>query len=301
MNKPLLLRLHRWVAIIFALPLLAVIGSGLVLSLEPALKRMAPSGTVTLARLEAVLDAAGPLPRNAGLMLRADEGQVALGGRGAMRVFDLATALPAEPGPLPAIFGTARRLHETLLLDLGGLVTASTIAMLLLVPLGLLLGWPRFRNTLGGWHRASGWLLLPLLVGSPLTGLFLALGISLAGAPAPATLPAADLRTTLRLVAERHDLDGLEWIRPLGPTPLVRVLDASGTSMMYRAGAEGLVAQPRRWARVLHEGTWLGLLGPLANLLASVVMLGLLGTGLWIWLRRQAMKRRARQRALAAA
>ncbi|MGG5812455.1 PepSY domain-containing protein [Falsiroseomonas sp. CW058] len=300
MSKALIFRLHRWVALAFAAPLLAVIGSGLVLSLEPALKAAAPAGTVTLARLEAVLDAAGPAARNAALSVQAHAGTVTLGGRGAAQVFDLATATPAAPGPWPGIFATARRLHETLLLDLGWLVTVSTAALILLAPLGLLLGWPRFRNTVGGWHRATGWLLLPLLVGSPLTGLALALGLSFAAPAVPAAGPAPELRTTLRWVAERHGLDGLDWVRPRGGATTLRVLDASGTSMVYRVGAEGVVAQPRPWMRVLHEGTWLGIAGSVANLVASAALLGLLGTGVWIWLRRIRLKRRARAAALAA-
>jgi uncharacterized iron-regulated membrane protein len=300
MNKPLLLRLHRWIALGFALPLLAVMLTGLILSFEPAAKQLTAPGLVTLPRLEAVLDAAGPIPPNAGLMIRAYDGTAVIGGRGAQRVFDIATASLATPGAWPGIFLTARRLHETLLLDLGWLVSLSTAALVALAPLGLLLGWPKLRNTVGGWHRVTGWALLPLLVGSPLTGLFLALGLNFSAPGIPAPGPAPDLRTTLRLVAAQHDIAGLDWVRPLGGAPMVRVLDASGTTQMYRVGAEGLVAQPRPWVRLLHEGTWLGLTGSVANLLVSVALLGLTGTGFWIWLRRQRMKRRARLRALAA-
>jgi hypothetical protein len=55
--KPWLKRLHLWVALGFAVPLVAVIGSGLFLALEPAVKVMAPAGTVTLERLQAILTA----------------------------------------------------------------------------------------------------------------------------------------------------------------------------------------------------------------------------------------------------
>jgi uncharacterized iron-regulated membrane protein len=298
MNKPLLLRLHRWVALGFALPLLAVILTGLVLAFEPAAKQLTAPGLVTLPRLEALLDAAGPLPANAGLMLRAYDGTAVIGGRGGQRVFDLMTAAPTSAGAWPGLFLTARRLHETLLLDLGWLVALSTAALVALAPLGLLLGWPRLRNTVGGWHRVTGWALLPLLVGSPVTGLFLALGLSFSAPAIPATGPAPDLRTTLRLVAERHDIAGLDWVRQIGGAPMVRVLDGSGTTRMYRVGAEGLVAQPRPWVRLLHEGTWLGLTGSAANMLTSIALLGLSGTGFWLWLRRRSMKRRARARAL---
>lgn len=35
MSKPALLRLHRWISLVFALPLLAIIATGLILSIEP--------------------------------------------------------------------------------------------------------------------------------------------------------------------------------------------------------------------------------------------------------------------------
>ena len=35
MIKPLLLRFHRWISLVFALPLLAIIATGLILSVEP--------------------------------------------------------------------------------------------------------------------------------------------------------------------------------------------------------------------------------------------------------------------------
>jgi uncharacterized iron-regulated membrane protein len=294
--KPWILKLHRWVALAFALPLAAVILSGLVLSFEPALKAAAPAGSVTEARLLAVLDAAGPQAARGALFVRAYEGTATVGGRGGAATFDLATAQPAQPGALPGIFRTARQLHETLLLDLGWLVTASTVALILLLPLGLLLGWERPSNTLRGWHRMGGWLALPLLVASPVTGLMLALGLGFSpGAPPPSQGPAPATREVVRMVAERHDLSGLDWIRPIGGRPLVRLLDETGTTVMYRATAQGLVPQARPWARILHEGTWLGLAGSVVNLLVSVVLAGLLATGVVIWGRRT-LRRALRQK-----
>lgn len=293
MPKPLLLRLHRWAALVFALPLAVVILTGLVLSFEPALKARTPDGTVTIERLEAVLAAAGPGAERAPLFIRGYEGTASVG-RG--NAFDLATAAPAAPGGLADTFRTMRRLHETLLLDLGWLVTASTVAMLLLMVPGLLLGLPKLRNTVGGWHKVAAWASLPLIIGSPLTGLALAFGITFttpvareAGAPPP-------LAATLRAVAERHDLDGLDFVRPAGNARLVRVLDEGGTARTYRMTAEGLRPAASNWPRILHEGNWGGLLGGIANLVASIVLAGLLGTGIWIWAKRNLAQRAARRR-----
>lgn len=67
MTKALFIKLHRWVALVSALPLLAVILSGLVLSFEPALKALTPDGSVTLERLERIVAAAGPAGRGGAL------------------------------------------------------------------------------------------------------------------------------------------------------------------------------------------------------------------------------------------
>jgi hypothetical protein len=287
-------RLHLWVALGFALPLIAVIGSGAFLALEPAVKALTPAGTVTLERLDAILQAAGPEAERGALFVRGYDGTATLGGRNG-KVFDLATAQVTEAGALASAFRTTRRFHETLLLDLGWVVEWSTIALLILLPLGLLLGWPKLRHTLLGWHRLAGWALLPLLVGSPLTGLFLAYGLSFTP-PAPRSpgLP-PPLAETLRLVAERHDLNGLDWVRPAGAARNLRILDRSGTATVYRVTPTGMEPLPRNWPRLLHEGNWGGVLGSLANLAAAITLLGLLGTGIWLWAKRQLMRRRARQ------
>ena len=47
MLKPYWLRFHRWITLVFALPLLALILSGLVLSLEPLAQRTRPAAPVT--------------------------------------------------------------------------------------------------------------------------------------------------------------------------------------------------------------------------------------------------------------
>lgn len=294
MSKPLLLKLHRWIALVFALPLLLVIGSGLLLSLEPAWRASAEPGSVTRESLDAAILAAGPASRGGAMALYAPAGLVQFGGRGGAVSLDLATAAPREPGALQAMWGPLRGFHERLVFDLGWLVTASTVALIAMAPFGLLLGWPRLRNTIGGWHRLTGWALLVPLVGSPLTGLALAFGLGAAGAPAAAPRVVLPLPQVVQMVSERHDLASLLWVRPLGGSQVVRVLDAGGTARAYRVTSQGLERLPDNWWRLLHEGTWGGVAGSLLNLATCVALLGLLGTGVWIWARRKLAVRRAR-------
>ena len=139
-----------------------------------------------------------------------------------------------DPGALAGLFSTSRRLHEALILDLRWLVTASTAAMLVLVGLGVAMGWPRIRNNLSGWHKGTAWLLLPLVVLSPLTGLLMALGVTFAGAPAATTsVPTLPMAEAVRIVAADHDLATVSWIRPRGNALLAR-LDDDGEMRVFR-------------------------------------------------------------------
>ena len=64
MLKPWFLRLHRWIALTFALPLLVVIVTGLFLSFPPILQNAyLKPGTVTLEKMEKLLDQHDPQNR----------------------------------------------------------------------------------------------------------------------------------------------------------------------------------------------------------------------------------------------
>ena len=124
-----------------------------------------------------------------------------------------------------------RRTHETLLIDASWLVIGSAVARLVL--LGALMGWARIANTLAGWHNAMAcWGLLPLIVLSPLTGLFLAFGITFAS-PSPKTESARDapldLVQAVQIVGERYDLSTLVWMRPQGGRLLARFVEEAST------------------------------------------------------------------------
>lgn len=311
MNKALLLRLHRWTSLVFALPLLVVIGTGLVLSFEPVAHNYSVKpGSLTAERVETLLARHDPQGRARAINLRPydDALIIASAPPGPSFAVDLATGEEIRAGERVLwsdIFTTSRRLHETLLLDLGWLVIASAFAMLALALLGVLMGWPRIRNTVGGWHKAIAFGLLPLLVLSPLTGLAIAYHISFTGSAAgqhraagaqPATgtggpVPPAE---AVRLVAASgRDLSALVWIRPQGGSTLARIAEG-GEWRLYAVSREaGLVPQPRNWPRLLHEGNFAPVWPGLVNALTSLAMLGLLGTGLFIWGKRKV--RRLRQ------
>ena len=300
MTKATLLRLHLYVTLAFMVPITAVIGTGLVLAVEPVAHTVAVQpGTLSAQRVEAMLDRHDPGGQARALTLRPYEGVLLIAGvrPGPPLAVDLGTGEEVRADSTwVGVFLTARRLHETLLLDLGWLVVASTYAMLALAALGIFMGLPRIRNTLAGWHKAVAWGLLPLLILSPLTGLFIAYGTTLAPAPALATGQAAapSLREAIRVVqGAGHDLSALVWLRPQGGRMLARVSEG-GEWRLYAVTHGGAVLQPRNWPRLLHEGNFAGIWSGLLNVVISLALIGLLVTGLASWTRRTLVQRQRR-------
>ncbi len=297
------LKLHRWIALAFALPLVLVLGTGLVLSLEPWFVTGAiEPGSVDASRLVALIEAHDPDGQARGVAYRAYDGTLTVGsGRSGGTIVDVASGeLQSGPSTLATTFGTARRLHEHFLFDAGWVVVGSTISMLLLALIGVLMGLPKLRNTLAGWHKGVAWILLPLVVLSPLTGLLVYYGVSFA-TPSPVVAsggPQLRLQEAVRLLGASHDPSTLVWLRPAGERMLARLVE-DGEYRVYSVTREGTEPMPRNWPRLLHEGNFAGGWSASMNLAASLAMIGLLGTGTWLWLRRQLRHRtRVRQAAL---
>ncbi len=286
------LKLHRWAALLFALPLAVVLGTGLVLSFEPWLVTGAiEPGSISPARLETLLSRHDPTGQARSLTYRSYDGTLTIGaGRGGGMSVDVASGeAVAGLSTLASLLVTTRRLHETLLIDAGWLVTASTIAMLLLAALGIFMGWPRFANTLAGWHKAMAWGLLPLIVLSPLTGLLLVWGVTFAGAPPASATPGGPplrLVEAVQIVGEHHDLSALVWLRPQRGRLLARLVE-NGEFRVYAVTRDGMSATPRNWPRLWHEGNFAGAWSALMNAVTSLAMIGLLVTGVWMWTRRR--------------
>jgi uncharacterized iron-regulated membrane protein len=299
------LKLHRWLALVFALPLVLVILSGLVLSFEPALvERSIAPGTLDAAKVVALLQRADPQGQAKMLSYRSYDNTLSIGsapGRPGVTL-DVATGQPAQVSALATLMTTARRLHETLLVNAGWLVVSSTLAMLAMIGLGILLGLPRFANSLAGWHKGTAWALLPLLVLSPLSALLITMGVTFS-APLPAA-PNADatapgLVQSVQVLAVDHDLSDLIWIRSQGSRVLARLAE-DGEYRVYLVSAAGVQAMARNWPRLWHEGNFAGDIGVFLNAVVSVALIGLLVSGIWLWLRRRLRMARARARAIPA-
>jgi uncharacterized iron-regulated membrane protein len=293
MLKPWLLRFHRWIAVILSIPFAVIIVTGFILSFEPVAMSVS-SPTVTPASIAAALARYDPEAKARSMSIRAYDGTLSIGGRGQATIVDLATnERVAAPGALANLFGTSRRLHEHFIYDLSWVITVSTFAMLVMILLGVLMGLPRIRNTVSGWHKGASWFMLPLLILSPLTGLALAFGITFSAAPPSASGPPVAMTDALRVVGAQHDLSRISWIRPLGGTLAARIND-NGEMRVFAVTRDGLDPFARNWPRLLHEGNWSRVIAPALNIVKSIALMLLLITGLWLWGRRQFRRRHLR-------
>lgn len=67
-----------------------------------------------------------------------------------------------------------------------------------------------------------------------------------------------------------------------------------GGYRLYTVSPVGTRAMPRNWPRLWHEGDFVGAWWAAMNIVVSLAVIGLLGTGLWIWPRRRLRMRAQR-------
>jgi uncharacterized iron-regulated membrane protein len=301
MLKSWLLRLHRWTTLVFALPLAIVILTGLVLSVEPIAQDLGSrQSPVNSERLLGLLSQHDPAGKARSIAVRAYENRLNLSGVGpeGSLDLDLTTGQPVDDSErtlLSDVFLASRLLHEHFILDQRWVVTASTIAMLVLIALGVLMGWPRLRHSISGWHQGMAWIGLPLLVLSPLTGLAIVLGITFQPAAPRVRAEPVPVRQAVERLAEKTDISGLIWMRQRGGRLLARV-NEQGQFRVYAISADGAALQSQNWPRALHEGNFAGAWSGVMVLVTSIGFIGLLMTGLWIYTRRALRKRNPRPR-----
>lgn len=287
--KRRLVWLHRWLALALAPVLLLVTLSGGILAFVPVTESLTPADDTRIdgAALVRTINDVDPAGK-ATMVMPADGGTaVTLVRDGMWRTYALEGGQLLREAPPPFdFFHTVESLHRNLLIGAGIVVEIAAWAMLAIVVIGPLLAWPRFANNLMGWHRVAGWIVLPLVLMLPLTGVLMTLGIGGPGLP-----PATGGRTTpvaalTRAAAAGIDLSGLTLARGfrqgrvLITTSAPATYVATATEVVPMTGGPGLV-------RELHEGTWAGAWSGLLNALGAAVLFGLAVTGMLSWWRRR--------------
>ncbi len=295
-----LLRLHRWITVILAIPLAVLIVTGLILSFNPIVQTASiKPGSVTASQLESHLARNDPQGAARGIMLDHTAQTLTILGEEGRTTLDMVSGEKVSRRHwFSSWINFARPLHEHFVWELDWLVPLSTAAMILSMVFGIFMGWPRLTNTLSGWHKGIAWGLLPLLILSPLTGLAISYGITfLSPAKRAPTLPVLEV---VRLVAKQHDPSTLVSIRRRGPRQMV-LINTGSEQIQYQPTKEGLIRLPTNWPRAFHQGDFFGIWGGVMNVILSFAFIALLGSGLWIWARRTFFRKRRRVRGPAGA
>jgi len=296
--KPLLMKLHRWAALITAPVLLLIVLSGMVLAFKPIVQ-MGAKASVDVPALITALDQADPQGRAGVLTMASDGKNFELSSRrsGSAGSFDAQTGAKVGEAGFD-VFNFARELHVSLLLGARWLVTTVTIISVLIILTGFSGRWTKFRPTLSGWHVNLGWLSWPLVALTPVTGMLMALHLGMPGMPhnasmsghsssygAGRSLPVAQV---LEVASKEVDLSKLTQVRNFrGGGVMLTVLDGL-QPRQYLVSGSGEVTRTEGpgWVRMLHEGTWAGAWSGVFTLISTCPLLGLLVTGSLKWLRR---------------
>lgn len=262
-----------------------IILSGAVLALKPVFTAApAPSAAVSAGALAEALDRIDPRGQASQVVVSPKDGTVMLASRqpdGPSGRFDLSTGVPTAEQPGPDVFAVALDLHKNLLLGLGTVVEIAAYAMTALILIGLLLGLPRLRNTLAGWHLGIGWLALPLVLLAPLTGALMALHIGGAELPPVQPGPPVALATAVASVAGQGDGVVVQSVRRFrGGSALVFIADPAGQSvrMVQPDGSINTLTGGPGLVHELHEGTWGGVWSAGISFVGALALAGLTGT-----------------------
>src|SRR6476620_5312541 len=147
MTQALLLRLHRWIFIAFAIPLAVIIFTGLILAFQPILQTAGITpGSITLAQVEGYL--AKHDPQGKTRQLRLDHFEKTLSIRGAGGAVDIDLKTSGEAGKrswVTELMAWARPVHEHFVFGLEEItklpiVLVSTIGMIFGMAIGTLMG-----------------------------------------------------------------------------------------------------------------------------------------------------------------
>lgn len=297
--KRRLLVAHRWLALGLAPIFLLILLSGAVLAVKPILypgeaagESFAPaSGGDVVAALDAI-DPAGKAGTvnlstdGRSMILKSDDPAMA-------GTFEVATRKAAADQGLD-LFVFAIKLHKQLLIGAGLLVEIATYAMVAILMIGFVFGLPRLRNTVKGWHSGLGWLALPLVVLAPVTGLLMTLHVGMP--PAPPLDPGVPipLARAIEAVTAQGDDRILMARRFKAGGVLVKTASSSGERFhLVQSDGQVVLSGGSGWVQELHAGTWAGAWSGAFNLLSALVLMGVTGTGLYGWLRRQPLVRRS--------
>jgi sulfite reductase (NADPH) flavoprotein alpha-component len=302
--KPALFKLHRWIGIGLAPLFLFIALSGGVLAfkpMQPNTEDLANEGA-PLPQLIALMQELDPLGQEIdGLMVDAATEQVIIHSHNpklqGQYELDNATRLDSVLQTESFdLFELAEHLHKDLLLGADILIQIASYLMLLIIVVAPFLAWPHLRNNLMGWHRGVGWILLPLVLILPLTGVLMSLHLGMPELPRMSQPGVTlSLQQGLQRAQQELELENVTMARRFrggsvmlgtqqpGNEKLLIVTDQAVTPFDPQSGL----------VKAIHEGTWAGGWSGALNLLGAAALSLLSLSGFISWLRKR--KRRKQQ------
>jgi sulfite reductase (NADPH) flavoprotein alpha-component len=307
--KPTLFKLHRWIGIGLAPLFLLIAFSGAVLAFKPIVESSPPETTQAVSATQVIrlLEQIDPLGSEVDAIsiettgnhanIRSQNPQIT--GR-----YDMLSG-GCECGEEAAshfnLFEFAEHLHKELLFGADILIQIASYLMIGMMIMALFLSWPRLRNNLMGWHRGVGWLLLPIVMLLPLTGVLMSLHIGMPELP-HMSQPSSHLSLVdaLNSAQQSQALDRVEMARRFhGGSVLVTTYEKGEKKLLHVTDHSVTSINPQNnLVKTLHEGTWAGPISGIINLLGSTALSLLIISGAISWLRR---RRRIRERAVLSA
>lgn len=282
-----LLQIHRWLALLLTPLFLLITLTGIVLAFKPVMNDFEDppySAPVEVSEVTALVDRLSAEYQVTAVTRSTVTGQWVVPGVGEYRLVD-AERIGDGNNSSDEFFAWVKNLHKDLLLDAGWLVEWVTYAMLAIMVVGVFLGWPKFSQSLIGWHQWLGVWLLPLALMLPLTAALMKLHVGQPDLGLQRGAKPTGLVQGIEQAAVEHDLS--------------RMIGASrfkAGSVMIKLPEHVLVVSGDTVTPVdleaylpkqLHEGLWAGWVSGLFNVLAGALVLGLTLTGGINWLRRQ--------------
>lgn len=309
--KSTLFKLHRWVGVGLAPLFLVIALSGAVLALKPMQPTPAglPVSTVSGQQLMDLLGSIDPrgetvqaiqVDSSSGLVeIRSQDPQTA----GLYDPRNATRSLPASTDSSFDLFEFAEHLHKELLIGADILVQIASYLMLAIAVTAPFLTWPRLRNNLRGWHQGVGWVLLPLVLMLPLTGVLMSLHIGMPELPQmsqPGTR--LSLQQALDSAQQHEDLNDLRMLRHFrGGSVLMKLGEAQNERLLVVTDHSVSPIDPNSGlVKALHEGAWAGPWSGALNLVGALALCLLTLTGSLAWLRRRRKRAHLQARRAAA-
>lgn len=291
-----MIAIHRWLTLVFTPVLMPILFAAAMMAVLP-LAGPAPLPWTPVEWSDALdaLHVADPKGDATALRVGADGKTLTVIRPAGERTLALATREPAVEATTTLGNEVSWKWLHTQPFGLpDGVVKLASIALTFLAVSGLLLARPKMGRSVRSVHILGGWLLLPLVLLTPVTGVMLGFHIGVDGPPHyDRTAGPMHLDTALEMARGANvDVSSLKSIQILHGIEAVVTVGEGRTTADFIVTGDGTVVRHGNdeLVRALHEGSWAEPWSRAVSLLSVVALAGLNLTGLWIWGRRRVVR-----------